>query len=493
MTLPILGRGALDPVQALARTAPSCAGGTREQGTCQGNATERVTRTEASDSRRLPCVVRARCESGAWVCSPARVSSRNEAFETQRRPVTPHTPAQARRGTEVAPLVRMTRRKGSAAAARIASHAPAPRAPSPAERGRLLDWLDDGLRRGQRRLESEYPLALGAGASAVQRVVFDGEAPVAHALLQSVEVLARGRALRVGLVGSVYSDPAQRGRGFAQACVRACVEEARAQGLALVLLWSELAGFYARLGFSACGRDTLLGVDDGLLGRANGGEPLAPGAGTLAVSARALAVSAPAPTEFAALEALYAHKPVRVHRAAGALARLAAAPETVLLAARRAGAPVAYAAVGRGDDFRGVVHEWAGERHGVLACLAELVRRHGPLRMLAGPEPEPPVPALVAAGAPLERRPLGLARLLDASELWCAIAPRSLGVRFVQRGDRVELLAGRARSVISAGAALELFFGAGPRGLGDAHEPEVLRALEAALPWPLYVWGFDSV
>lgn len=350
----------------------------------------------------------------------------------------------------------------------------------------MLDWLDDGLRRGERRLEAEYPLALGAGAGAVQRVVFDGEAPVAHALLQSVEVLARGRALRVGLVGSVYSDPAQRGRGFAQACVRACVDEARAQGLALVLLWSELAGFYGRLGFAACGRDTLLGVDGGLLGRADGGDRLAVGAG-------ALAVSAPAPTEFAALEALYARKPVRVHRAAGALARLAAAPETELLAARRAGAPVAYAALGRGDDFRGVVHEWAGESRGVLACLAELFLRHGPLRMLAGPEPEPPVPALVAAGAPLERRPLGLARLLDVGELWCAIAPRSLGVRFVQRGDRVELLAGSARAVISAGAALELFFGAGPRVLGDGHEPQTRRALEAALPWPLYVWGFDSV
>jgi GNAT superfamily N-acetyltransferase len=422
--------------------------------------------------------VRVRCESGAGVCSPALVSSRNEAFEAKRQPVTPGTAAQARRGTEVAPLVHMTRRKSSAAA-RAASQAPAPRAPSPAERSRLLDWLDDGLRRGERRLEAEYPLALGAGAGAVQRVVFDGEAPVAHALLQSVEVLARGRALRVGLVGSVYSDPAQRGRGFAQACVRACVDEARAQGLALVLLWSELAGFYARLGFAPCGRDTLLGVDGGLLGRANGGE--------------SLAVSAPAPAEFAALEALYARKPVRVHRTAGALARLAAAPETVLLAARRAGTAVAYAALGRGDDFRGVVHEWAGEGRGVLACLGELVRRHGPLRMLAGPEPEPPVPALVAAGAPLERRSLGLARLLDAGELWCAIAPRSLGVRFVQRGDRVELLAGSARAVISTGAALELFFGAGPRVLGEAHEPQTRRALEAALPWPLYVWGFDSV
>lgn len=343
----------------------------------------------------------------------------------------------------------------------------------------MLDWLDDGLRRGERRLEAEYPLALGAGASAVQRVVFDGEAPVAHALLQSVEVLARGRALRVGLLGSVYSDPAQRGRGFAQACVRACVNEARAQGLALVLLWSELAGFYGRLGFAACGRDTLLGIDRGLLGRVPGVEPLL--------------VSAPAPAELAALEALYARKPVRVHRAAGALARLAAAPETLLLAARRAGTPVAYAALGRGDDFRGVVHEWAGESCGVLACLAELVRQHGPLRMLACPEPEPPIPALLAAGARLERRPLGLAYLLDASELWCAIAPRSLGVRFVQHGDRVELLAGSERSVISSAAALELFFGAGPPVLGGTHEQLTHRALAAALPWPLYVWGFDSV
>jgi hypothetical protein len=161
--------------------------------------------------------------------------------------------------------------------------------------------------------------------------------------------------------------------------------------------------------------------------------------------------------------------------------------------ARRTGAPVAYAALGRGDDFRGVVHEWAGETAGVLACLALLVRESGPLCLLAGPEPEPPVPALLGAGAPVERRPLGLARLLDARELWCAIAPRSLGVRFLQHGERVELCAGNATLPLSPALALELFFGSGPAALGGALEPLVREALASALPWPLYVWGFDSV
>jgi predicted N-acetyltransferase YhbS len=375
----------------------------------------------------------------------------------------------------------MERRHGraNAALAQRAASAPAPRAPLPEERARVLDWLDRGLRSGAGVLAAEYPLALGPRARAVQRVIFAGEQPAAHALLQAVEVLARGRALRIGLIGSVYSDPAFRGRGFASDCVQACLAEARAQGLPLVLLWSDLAEFYARLGFVPAARDALLEVDAALLARVPAGEPCRAGA--------------PEPADFAVLEALYAAKPVRVHRPAGALARLAAAPATELVVARRSEDPIAYAALGRGDDFRGVVHEWAGDAAGVLACLAALVRRAGPLRLLAGPEPEPPVPALSGAGARVERRPLGLASLLDARELWCAIAPRALGVRFLQNGERIELCVGGQLLPLAPATALELFFGAGARVLADALPPLVREALASALPWPLYVWGFDSV
>jgi GNAT superfamily N-acetyltransferase len=342
----------------------------------------------------------------------------------------------------------------------------------------VLDWLDRGLRRGEARLAAEYPQVFGPDAQPVQRVVFEGAAPAAHALLHPVEVVARGRVLRVGLLGSVYSDPAFRGRGFALACVSACLDAARAARLPLVLLWSDLADFYARLGFLPAGRDTLLALDTGLLAR------LAPAG---------FDVGPPEAREFAALGALYRAKPVHVHRAPDALARHAAAPETRLVVARRAGVPVAYAALGRGDDFHGVVHEWAGDGDAVLACLGALVRAHGPLHLLAGPEPETPLPALRAARAAVERRPLGLVRLLDAGELWRAVAPRPLGLRFVQRGERVELSAGARSTLLSAAEALELFFGAGPALLGDALDPLLACALEGALPWPLYVWGFDSV
>jgi len=371
----------------------------------------------------------------------------------------------------------MGRRRATAKSVR--SDALAPRAPSAEEKPRVLAWLDAGLRRGEGTLAAEYPLALGPDAAAEQRVVFDGGAPAAHALLVRAEVLARGRALRVGLIGSVYSDPARRGRGHAQACVRACLEAARAQGLALALLWSDLPDFYAKLGFVPAGRDVLLDVDAALLARA--GAPAA------------CDVGLPRPEEWAVLEALHAKKPVHVHRPAGALARFAAAPGTALAVARRGGRPVAYAALGRGDDFAGVVHEWAGDADGVLACLARFVAACGPVRLLAGPEPEPPLPRLVGAGARVERRPLGLVHLLDARELWSAIAPRPLPVRFASRGERVELSAGGATLLLPAAAALELCFGAGPSVLGEAVDDFARSALAAALPWPLYVWGFDSV
>lgn len=357
-----------------------------------------------------------------------------------------------------------------------------PRAPRAPERGRVLDWLDDGLRRGERgRLEAEYPLALGEAADAAARIAFVGGEPAAHAALQVVEISARSRRLRVGLVGSVYTDPRHRDRGLARACVRACVDEARARSAVLAMLWSDLPDFYRRLGFVPAGRESLLGVDSGVIARA--GPARAPAG-----------IGAPRRAEMPALEALYRAKPVHVLRPPGSLARLAAAPDTRVVVARDTDGPAGYAALGRGDDFQGVVHEWAGCPDAVLACLAQLVRAHGPLRVLASPEPEACALRLHAAGAAVASGPLALAQLLDAQEIWRAIAPGGQGLRFDRRGAQVEVRAAAGSALLDQAAALDLLFGEGPaKPLGDAIGPQALRALRSALPWPLYLWGFDSI
>jgi GNAT superfamily N-acetyltransferase len=357
---------------------------------------------------------------------------------------------------------------------------PAPRPPRRDERARLLDWLDDGLRRGERgRLAAEYPLSLDPMRSGAHRVVYAAGAPVAHAMWHVVQGRARGRALPIGLIGLVYTDPAWRGRGLGPACVESCAEALRRRGVPLAALWSERHDFYARLGFHPAGRESLLRVDARTCRRAQPAE-LPPEVGPVRRG------------DFPRLERLYAAKPVGAVRAAGALERLAAAPATALRVAREDGTPVAYAACGRGDDFPGVVHEWAGSAAGVVACLAALAAERGSVGLLAGPEPEAPVAALRAAGAQGGDGCFALLRVLDAGALLDAIAPA--GTRLRSRSLHAAREAVLGTEALSGREVLAwLFDGVWPPGLAARLAPAERSALERVLPWPLYLWGFDSI
>jgi GNAT superfamily N-acetyltransferase len=296
------------------------------------------------------------------------------------------------------------------------------------ERARLVAFLDDGLRGGERgRLEAEYPLSMNARDLRGHYAIFAERRPVAHAMLHGVEIRARACGVRVGLIGNVYTAPEWRGRGFARRCVEACVAAARVRGFPVVMLWSERHELYAQLGFSPCGHERRISLGRSAIAQARVGDA-------------AQDVGAVRSSDFPALESLYASKPVHVFRAPGSLSRLARAPEVALLVARSGrGEAIAYAACGRGDDLRGVIHEWAGDASGVLACIDALHEQCAARLLLASAEAEPAAERLIAAGAASTPTPLALARVLDEQALARAIGTTDFAA------------------------------------------------------WPLYVWGFDSI
>ncbi len=298
--------------------------------------------------------------------------------------------------------------------------------PAESEQGALLDWLDDGLRGGRRgRLLGEYGPALADGR-AEHVVARRGAQPIAHALLRRIRARAAEVELELGMIGLVYTAPGSRGRGLAGRCVEAAAARLAERGAALAALWSDRHAFYGRLGFHPAGLERQYDLGPELCARAARGFGV-PGP-----------VSAPGPDDWPALERLYAAKPSRAVRAPGYLRGLASGPDCRVRVCRRAGTPVAYAALGRGDDFAGFVHEWAGEAAAVLACLSELCAGRPGLTWLTGPVDEPPAPQLRSAGANFRDGCFALVRVLDA----VAIA-------------RAEARAGR--------------------------------------PWPVFVWGFDSI
>jgi len=370
--------------------------------------------------------------------------------------------------------------KASSAPASLLSELGPPEKAEGGRRVRLVAWLDGGMRRGEPgRLEREYPLSMGESRG--HRCVFAGESPVAHAMLHPVRAVARDRELGIGMIGNVYTEPTWRRLGLAGSCIEACLAEARSLGLPLAMLWSDAWDFYRRLGFVPAGRETQLRLDPAVLRRAW-------------TSRDTISVGPPRPGEWSDLEALYAGKPQHARRRPGDLERLAAAPGTRLRVARVAGRVAGYAAAGRGDDFQGVVHEWAGETDAVITCLHHLHGEAGVETILCGPEDEPLTARLRETGAAAHDGCFGLIRLLDAGALWSAIAPKATDLVFIQEGERVAIEHGRARTELSPEAALDLLFGHGPEGPSGAALPvRIQRRLAPILPWPLYLWGFDSI
>jgi predicted N-acetyltransferase YhbS len=273
---------------------------------------------------------------------------------------------------------------------------------APGEHAALVAWLDDRLREGRRgRLRAEYPLTLHPRNFAAHRVARRGREVVAHAMSHVVQARTPAR-VTIGMIGLVFSDPAVRGRGLASQCVEACLADLASRRVPIVLLWSDKGAFYRRLGFSPVGFEVHFRIDAATCRRALDRLP----------ERRGFRVDAARARDWQSLEQLHAAQPIRVDREAGSLRTLAGAPETRVVVARRGKQAHAYAALGRGDDFRNVVHEWAGEPAGVLRCL-ETLCGDGELVWLRGPLPGAVDGALQAVGAPRGQDPFALGRLLD--------------------------------------------------------------------------------
>jgi predicted N-acetyltransferase YhbS len=369
--------------------------------------------------------------------------------------------------------------------ARDAAGAYAVRSVGADERARLVSWLEAGLRDGRRgRLAQEYGPILHEPATRSVVATAEGRF-VSHALARAVDARAGGITARIGMIGLVYTDDRFRRRGLAARCIRECERWLAARGAALVALWSDRHDWYARLGYHLAGIERTYVVDTEVCAAAR---RLLPFEGS---------IGAPGAEDWPVLEALHAAKPSRASRAAGYLRALGAGGGCRTQVARRGGRPVAYAILGRGDDFPGVVHEWAGEPAGVVACLGRLLEEQRPLGWLAGPCDEAPAPVLRAAGAGFREGGFALVKVLEPGDLWRQLSagkPDLGRTELFRHGDGHRLLGdGGARDLCAADAARLLLGPGTPEAAGAALSDAQRRGLSSRLPWPLFVWGLDSV
>lgn len=339
-------------------------------------------------------------------------------------------------------------------------------------------------------LAPEYPLVFAADAEG--SVVVAEEAGVVHsacAILRRELLFPNGRggeqSIRVGLIGSVSTGEDSRGRGLASSVLELAEQELLAEGCLFSLLWADSPEFYTARGYQPVGLEHDFVLDEAFCS-------------ALSVERQTRAAGL---DDFRTLHEMYCTQPRRVQRDAQESAALYATPGMQILIAERAGAPVAYACLGRGHDLDGVIHEWAGDVDGVLACIqahaaAQTSRGHrGPLFLMSSSDRTGVPQRLRELGAPFATGVLGMGKLLDprgAADLLSNACEDQLEITLLDHGGAALAHKGRLSEILRSDW-LDLLVA--PEGTREPLEglERRLQTSFPGLPWTPFVWGLDSI
>jgi predicted N-acetyltransferase YhbS len=150
----------------------------------------------------------------------------------------------------------------------------------PAELPALVGLLDEEFIFSKGRsvsLAQRFPTALHAENCSNILLACHGEEIAAAIAIKRFDWIAPERSWRGAMIGTVYTRPAERGKGLASQLLRAAEQRLRADGTAFAVLWTAQPDFYRRLGWTSsdCG---VFGTYVSAGGTAAGCTPAAPGA-----------------------------------------------------------------------------------------------------------------------------------------------------------------------------------------------------------------------
>lgn len=336
--------------------------------------------------------------------------------------------------------------------------------------------------RGGGPIAVEYPLVFESRfAGRIVALESDARSVLSACAILTRDLVVPGGRFRVGLIGSVVTDPDHRGRGYASEVLASGEDELAGAGCVCSLLWADDAGYYARRGYVPVGAEDVF--------------VLAPDHASLFPPSQG--VRPAAPPDAPALHALYRGHSARVDRSLEEARALFAAPGMTTLVVEREGAPAAYACLGRGADLTNVVHEWAGSSADVLALVRAHRERHAgeaPLVLMVPPSADAVRSRLELAGVPGARGVLAMAKLVSrtaAAELLAGFAGDA--GRVEPRGAGVAIAGPAGEVVLSAEETLLVLFPPrADRGVVEAVEGETGLSL-VGLPLTPFVWGLDSI
>lgn len=348
-------------------------------------------------------------------------------------------------------------------------------------------WMARVLRDGA-PLSDEYPLVFHEGfPGQVVTLGVEGEIQSACTILLR-DFVADGRSYRIGLIGSVTTDPEHRHKGLATRLLLEAERILMEQGAVMAMLWADAPKFYFSRGYKPVGCE----MDYAIAPETAERFPQLPG------------IRPATETDAPAIHALNQNHASRVERTAEEAAALLACPGMRTLVLERDGEVAAYACMGRGADFARTIHEWAGKSDDVLA----LVRAHAAEENATEPQNVfllAPATAKDLADAlrDFELSPtagiLGLGKLLDrrkAAELFDTHTPTQLRIDVEEAGGaspRVTAAGPSGRRELDDEMLLDLLFPSRDNRAELVVTAQACGVDLRTLPIPIFAWGLDSI
>ena len=341
---------------------------------------------------------------------------------------------------------------------------------------------------------SEYPLVFGEDSPGrIITVEEEGEVRSTCAVLVR-DLITPQVSFKVGLIGSVSTHPDHRGKGLATRVLAAAEEELRAAGCLFSLLWADEPAFYEGRGYQQIGTEVDYVIGPKALKKFPSSDEVRPADSK----------------DLMGVHTLYMRHDQRIERTPGETECLMATPGMELLVKEDAGEIVAYTCMGRGEDMKGVVHEWAGAPEHVAACLHGHLRRRAiqgdssEIFLIAPADATGLKKTLGKLGARSALGVLGMGKLLNLQKL-VDIYAWFLGpdgdVRVDQRPAQLRedgqpglrIQGPNMALLFEAEEAFRILFS--PRG-EDKDVKYLRRALGLkldTLPLKPFVWGLDSI
>ncbi len=375
-----------------------------------------------------------------------------------------------------------------------------PRALAPGELDSLVALANRVFRADGGDMGTEFAYYLSAKNAPRLRVFVESGEVIAHSGYRLHDVLIYGTKVRVGCIGAVCTHPDRRGKGLGTKLFQDCIAAMRAEGADFAMI-SGGRGLYTRNAAVGAGRDTEFSFRADPAGGWESDVEVAP------AGAR----------DAASLAALYRAEPVRFLRPPAEWADIVAGRPCMnrparLLAIRRAGALVAYAAVRASqpdrDGDRGThLGEFAGCRPALAAALPRLAELgEGPALAVHVSAGDAPLAAELAARG-LEPRTVpatgGTVKLVNLPQLGGHLrdllveraGERAGRVEFKEAGEGLAVSLDAERLELDEADACRLVFGAkdGSERKLIKGRGELGKVLGAALPVELPWYGYNYV